>query len=117
MKTVKCFNNTGLEDFLVLDREYKIIDEDDVYYYTEDPAGSAFFKKRFHGDTQECLTNLEKALDKEDISPQEKAARIEEVKGIIAKTEEVIVKMRALKKMSLVDFIKKSMGVQATKAT
>ncbi len=109
MKTVRCFNNTGLEDFLVLDREYKIISEDALYYYTEDPADSAFFKTRFHGDTQECLANLEKGLDEEGITGEEKATRIQDVKDIIAKTEESSVKMREIKKMGFAGFIQRIM--------
>jgi hypothetical protein len=110
MKTVKCFNNTGLEDFLVLDQDYKILREDDLYYYTEGSADSAFFKTRFHGDTQECLANMEKALDEQGVSAEEKSARIQDMIDIITKTEDKLVEMRNAK-TNLFDYIKKSMGL------
>lgn len=107
IKTVRCFNNDGLEDFLVLDKDYQVVSEDKLYYYMEENEGGAFFKTRFHGDTQECLANLEKALDKEGITGEEKATRIQDVKNIIAKTEEALPKIREMKKMTVADFIKK----------
>lgn len=107
MKTVRCFNNTGLEDFLVLDKDYQVVSEDERYYYMEEDQGSAFFKTRFHGDTQECLANLTKALDEAGISGEEKETRIQDFKDIIAKTEEALPKIRELKKMGFAGFIQK----------